>query len=152
VFVFLAASASQAQVPAGAGLLSGTQRMKVQGCPKDSGPIDVLVVLNNDGSWGANAGSDGFSGTSTTRGRVTRLSFDAESLAELESGLEEIASELCEEPITISTLKITQALLKVSKRGDRAKLQLKVKGTGSGSSSGRGTYRATAVGDWQNPI
>ena len=53
-------------------------------------------------------------------------------------------------PVTLTSLAITQSQLKINKRGDRAKLQLKASGTGSSAAgSGSGKYRYKATGAWQ---
>jgi len=149
-FVLAIATAASAQVPAGSGTLAGGDRLKVEGCGKDSGAISVAFTLGGNGTWTANVAGDVYGGSSTTSGRVTSLTFDAASQSLLDSALEEAASDLCEDDVTINSLTLTQAKLKVSKRGDRAKLQVKARGTGvSSEGSGNGKYRLKATGTWQ---
>ena len=143
-------SAAIAQVPAGSGTLSGGERLKVSGCGKESGGISVAFTLAANGSWTANVGGSMYAGTSTTAGRVTTLTLSGPSLALLDGSLEDWASDLCDDDVTVSSLTITQAQLKVGKRGDRAKLQVKARGTGTSSEgSGDGKYRLKATGAWQ---
>ena len=142
----LAASAS-AQVPAGSGTLSGPETLKIQRCAKGRGNPSVAVVLNADGTFTIGAA---YAGTSTTAGRVTTLSLDTNSRNTLETALEANASNACGTPVTLTSLAITQSQLKINKRGDRAKLQLKASGTGSSADgSGSGKYRYKATGAWQ---
>ena len=141
----LAAGAGAQTVPAGSGMLSGGERLKASGCGKVSEPTTVAFTLMSDGTW--NAGE--FTGTSSTNGRVVSLTLDAESLEEMDDLLEESASELCEDDVTINTLAVATARLKVNKRRTSAKLQLKVVGTGmSSGGSGTGGFRLKAGGAW----
>jgi len=146
----LAASANAQTVPAGSGTLTGKQRIGASGCGNDSGPTSVVVNLAANGTFSANANGDTYAGTSTTMGRVTRLTLDMGSQFLLESVLEDDASNLCEEAVDITSLTVTQATLKVNKRQTAAKLQVKANGTGTSTSgSGRGKFALKAVGPWQ---
>jgi hypothetical protein len=145
----LATNANAQTVPAGSGTLTGKQRIGASGCGNDSGSASVTVNLAADGTFSANANGDTYAGTSTTMGRVTRLSLDAGSLFLLEAVLEDDASALCDEAVDITALTPTQAMLKVNKRQTAAKLQVKANATGTSTSgSGRGKFRLTAVGAW----
>jgi hypothetical protein len=147
----LAASANAQTVPAGSGTLTGKQRIGASGCGNDSGPSSVTVNLAADGTFSANANGDTYAGTSTTMGRVTRLTLDMGSKFLLESVLEDDSSDLCGEAVDIDSqsLTLTQATLKVNKRQTAAKLQLKAAATGtSASGDGKGKFRLTAVGAW----
>lgn len=147
--MFLAASAAHAQVPAGSGTLSGSERLKVKTCGKDGGSISIAFTFAANGAWTANVNGDAFAGTSTTTGRVARLTFDAGSLTLLDAALESFATDLCEETVAITSLSVNQATLKVNKRGTRAKLALTASGTGTGTVTATGTYRIKASGAWQ---
>jgi hypothetical protein len=146
----LAASANAQTVPAGSGTLTGKQRIGASGCGNDSGPASVAVNLAANGAFSANANGDTYAGTSTTSGRVTSLTLDAGSQFLLEAVLEADASLLCEETVNITSLSVTQAMLKVNKRQTAAKLQVKARATGTSTSgSGTGKFRLKAVGPWQ---
>lgn len=146
----LFSSVAFAQVPAGSGTLTGSDRIRASGCGGETSSLSVAFTLAGDGSWTADVDGEDFAGTSTTAGRVTRLTFSGPSLALLELGLEDSASELCDDTITINSLTVTQAQLKVSKRGDRAKLQIKARAAGTSSEgNGTGKFRAKATGAWQ---
>ena len=106
LFAALQAGA-QTVVPAGAGTLSGTQRLKASGCGKDTGAVSVPFTLVADGTWSADLDGDVYTGTSQTRGRVVRLSFDAASQAELVAELADEASSLCQDTVTISSLSVS---------------------------------------------
>jgi hypothetical protein len=145
----LAASANAQTVPAGSGTLTGSQRIGASGCGNDSDSVSVTVNLAANGTFSANANGDTYAGSSTTMGRVTRLSLDAGSRFLLEDVLEDDATVLCEEAVDITSLTPTQATLKVNKRQTAAKLQVKASGTGTSTSgSGKGKFRLTAVGPW----
>jgi hypothetical protein len=147
ISVLFAASA-QAQT-AGSGTLTGTQRLKASGCGKDSAPVSVAMSLAGDGAWTATAGDDDFAGTSTTSGRTASLAFDGASTALLDSALEILVSGLCDDDVSINSISVTTARLKVNKRQTSAKLRVKVVGTGTSSEgSGTGTYRIKASGPW----
>jgi hypothetical protein len=144
--LFFVASSAAAQVPAGSGTLSGPERLKVTGCPKGVATPSVGVTLAADGAFTIGTA---YSGTSTTLGRVTRLTLDAPSLALFDTTLEVNASNVCGIPVTVNSVVITQAMLKISKRGNRAKLQIKASGAGtSAEGSGNGKYRLKATGAW----
>jgi len=145
----LAASANAQTVPAGSGTLTGKQRIGASGCGNDSGPVSVTVNLDANGAFSTNVNGDTYAGTSTTMGRVTRLTLDMGSQFLLEAVLEDDASVLCDEAVDITSLTPTQAMLKVNKRQTAAKLQVKANATGTSTSgSGRGKFRLTAVGPW----
>lgn len=146
VFLGCIAFASAAFAQAGSGTLSGPESLKIQRCAKGRANPSVAVAVNANGAFTIGA----YAGTSTTTGRVTQLSLDQGSLALLESALESNASNACGTAVSMTSLSITQSTLKVNKRGDRAKLQLKASGTGTSSQgSGTGKYRFTATGGWQ---
>ena len=148
LFVYLGciAFASAAFAQAGSGTLSGPESLKIQRCAKGRANPSLAVAVNANGAFTIGA----YAGTSTTTGSVTQLSFDQGSLALLESALEGNASNACGTAVSLTSLSITQSTLKVNKRGDRAKLQLKASGTGTSSQgSGTGKYRFKATGAWQ---
>jgi hypothetical protein len=147
--LFLAASAAHAQVPAGSGTLSGSERLKVKTCGKDGGAISIAFSFDANGAWTANVNGDVYSGTSSTTRRVAQLTLGSGSLALLDASLESFATDLCEEPVAVTSLSVTKATLKVNKRGTRAKLAMKAAGTGTGSVTATGTYRIKASGSWQ---
>ncbi|HEY8119684.1 MAG TPA: hypothetical protein VII78_00060 [Myxococcota bacterium] len=145
-----ATSAAAQTVPAGSGTLNGGQRIQASGCGKDTDSMSVALNLAANGTWTATVDGDDFSGTSSSSGRVTTLTLDGGSLAELGEELEEEATELCEESVAITSLSVTQAQLKLNKRRTMAKLQLKASGTGMTSGgSGTGKFRLKANGAWQ---
>jgi hypothetical protein len=146
----LATQASAQTIPAGAGTLDGGDRLRVPGCGRQGGPVSVDFALAADGAWTAAAGDETYSGSSTQlTPRLARLTLDAESAAELQDELASEASELCEQEVTIGALRHVAAL-KVSKRGDRARLHLRARAFGSGASGerGPGLYRLRAGGAW----
>ena len=148
LFVFLGciAFASAAFAQAGSGTLSGPESLKIQRCAKGRASPSVAVALGANGDFTIGA----YAGTSTTTGRVTQLSLNQVSLALLDTALETNASNACGAAVTLTSLTITQSTLKVNKRGERAKLQLKASGTGtSAQGTGSGKYRFTATGAWQ---
>jgi hypothetical protein len=148
LFVLLGCIAfgSAAFAQAGSGTLSGPESLKIQRCAKGRANPSVAVALAANGAFTIGA----YAGTSTTIGRVTRLSLDQASLALLDSALETNASNACGTAVTLTSLTITQSTLKVNKRRDRAKLQLKARGTGTSSQgNGNGKYRFKATGPWQ---
>jgi hypothetical protein len=150
---WIVSSAAFAQVPAGSGTLTGSDRVKASGCGGETSSLSVAFTLAANGTWTADVDGEVFAGTSSNAGRVARLTFDGASLALLEAGLEDSAIELCEDDtIEIDSLTVTQAMLKVNKRGDRAKLQIKARASGTSSEgSGTGKFRAKATGAWQVP-
>ncbi len=146
----LATQASAQAVPDGAGTLAGRDRIRVPGCGRESGPINVDVTLAANGAWSADVGAVTYTGTSTqVNRRRARLTLDAGSLTALDTALEAEASAQCDEAVTISAL-TTRAALKVNKRQTRARLHFRVRATGStvGGNEGSGTYRIRARGDW----
>lgn len=146
----LAGQAGAETTLAGAGTLSGGERLRVPRCGRMAGPVSVDFALAPDGGWTAAVGDDAYAGSSTPIGRrLARLTLDAESLAELEATLAGDASALCDEEVSISRL-FHAAALKLSKRGDRARVYLRARAFGSSASGARGTglYQLRAGGAW----
>jgi len=134
---------------AGSGTVAGADRIKASGCGKESSPISIAVTIDGAGAWTADVGGDVLSGTSNTIGRSANLTLDQASLSLLDTVLEDLASQLCEETVSISSLGVTRARVKINKRQTSAKLSFKAIGTGtSASGSGAGSYRIKAKGAW----
>lgn len=146
------ASASLGQT-LGSGDLRGHTRLRIEGCGKARDPITSTFALFGAGQWSFDLAADTFlTGTSTTSGRVSTLALDAQgsSLATLAAHLGGDADQLCGTSVTINSLVITDANLKISKRGTRARLIFRASGTGvSSEGSSAGTYRLRAKGRWQ---
>jgi hypothetical protein len=144
----LTSAAATAQT-AGSGTVSGGERIKASGCGKESAPISVAVTVDGTGAWTANVNGDVFSGTSITTRRTANLTLDAGSLALLDTLLEDQVSGLCEETVSINSLAVTRARLKINKRQTGAKLAFRAVGSGTSTSgSGTGAYRIKARGTW----
>ena len=60
-----------------------------------------------------------------------------------------MASELCDDVVTVNALTVTKATLKLNKQQTTAKLQVAATATGSaGGSSGSGKYSLKGSGSW----
>jgi hypothetical protein len=145
------ATAASAQfAPGEGGALAGGERLRIPGCGRLGGAVALDMTLAPDGAWTIDTGASQYGGTSSalTR-RLLHLTFDAASLATLESKLESEAATLCEEPVTITALNANGAL-KLNKRRSHARLFLRARATGSTESGaeGSGLYRLRARGEW----
>jgi len=146
--LLLIAGGANAQ-SAGSGTLNGADRIKARGCGKETSALSVAFTLDGGGAWTATADGDVFSGTSTTSGRTTSLTLDGASQSLLGAVVEDLASDLCEDTVTVNSLGVTKARLKLNKRRTSAKLEFKAIGTGSSSAgTSTGSYRIKAKGAW----
>ena len=147
-------SVAFAAIPPGSGTLSGSEKVTVTRCGKDSGAANVDFAIASDGSWSATIDGNTYLGSSVANanGRIVQLTMGNGSFALFTQVMTDSASDLCGEVVGVSTLSITKALLKVNKRLTAAKLQLQAGASGSAASgSGHGKYQLKASGAWQVP-
>ncbi|MBM4382106.1 MAG: hypothetical protein FJ091_01930 [Deltaproteobacteria bacterium] len=144
------AGAANAQTGAqGIGTLSGGERLGVRGCGRTASPVTLAVTLNQAGAWSANDGTTTLTGTATALSRpVLSLTLDSASLAAFETALESEASDLCDEAVAISSLRV-RSVLKINKRETFAKMRAHAVGQGtSASGSGAVQYKLRVRGAW----
>jgi hypothetical protein len=147
--LFAFASAAHAQsVPAGSGTLPFKEKLKTPcGGFADAGTL--VLVLNANETWSAEAPAGNFAGTMTpldARGRSWRLDFDGPSLAAYEAYLEDEATDLCSSPVSISNLALS-LVVKMGKNGTQASATLKASATGVAALfAGNGKHQLEAKG------
>jgi hypothetical protein len=133
------------------GILSGKEKAKVQRCGSEKGSLTWDAELQQNGDWSAFDGVNTFTGTSTATGKggKNNLSFDAPSLALFISTLESRATSACGPAITVTAQQQKKFQLKVNKKATKAKVLLRYKFLGqAGGQDGKGSYAASAKGDW----
>ena len=151
----LLAGTAQAQpVPAGSGVLSGPESLKVgPGCGKDAFVLPATVSLAANRTWSATTPEGTYSGTATpasSNGRKWIFTFSGPSLAKLRDVMEAWATDLCDGyDVTIDTLEIVTTTFKVNKLGNEAAVKFKATATGhTVLGDGKGTYKTKLTGPW----
>jgi len=140
----------------GTAVLAGRAKLKVQSCGKatDAAVVDVIVAA--DGAWTIDDGMATYAGTGLMLGKAGRklaLTLDESSLASLVATLEADAGTLCGVAVTATGVTMRKALLKVNRKGTRARLVVLLKGLGTtdDGTSGKAKYRVIATGPWIGP-
>ncbi|HEY5625319.1 MAG TPA: hypothetical protein VIT93_02405 [Dehalococcoidia bacterium] len=140
-----------AAMPEGSGVLTGTQRLRVKGCGKDTQPFTISLALDAVGDWSGVEGPRNFSGvyTPNAKGNRADLFFDGVSEALFVDQMESWAGILCNGTVVADTATRRKGRLAVKARKGTAKLTVKYKfvGTGPGG-SGRATYKFKVTGAW----
>jgi hypothetical protein len=138
-------------MPVGSGVLTGTQRLRVKGCGKDTQPFTMTLGLTALGDWAAVEGPRSYAGTYTPnrKGNRADLFFDGASEPLFVDQMESWASLLCEGTVVATTATRRKGRLKVNARKGIATLSVKYKLRGSGPGGpGKATYRFKVRGPW----
>jgi hypothetical protein len=145
---------TSAAFASGTGTFIGADRLQVTRCGSDPNPQTVDFTLTPSGGWTAIVGGNTYTGTSTasSSGRNVTLALDGPSFALLTQVLVTQASQLCNEIVSVTTLAVTRATLKLNKANTAAKLRVRAMAAGTAASgTGRGKYDLKVSGPWVAP-
>jgi hypothetical protein len=149
VILLLSAGVTSTVWAAGSGTLVGAEKFKVSKCGSFTAGGNAVIAIAANGAFSANVGGNLYTGTATTVGRNITFVLDANSLALFSAVLADEASDLCEESVTVNSLTVTKATLKLNKTQTAAKLQFAATGAGSAASgTGTGKYSLKGAGSW----
>src|SRR5512134_2969726 len=87
----------------GSASLAGVSKLVVRGCGTERATFSGSLLVQEDGTWTAQGGDDGFAGTYTASGRTGRrlvLTFDGPSQAAFIASIEEDVTIACESTAT----------------------------------------------------
>lgn len=138
--------------PEGTGVIDFKEKFKAKGCGGFKDEALLTVVANGDGTWSASAPAGDFSGTmmaGDAKGKKWLLFFDGGSFDDYFDYLEEVATELCFTPVSITFLEFKKFELKFNKDRSLAKLKLKTKAEGTTAfGPGKGSHALKGKGDF----
>jgi hypothetical protein len=137
----------------GSGALAARSVLRIKGCGTRTGSFGLVALANGDGTWSAqDTAGTGYAGTYTmlgSTGRKLDLQFDASTMTAFVSSLSADAADLCGLPVTVTSSMRKKFLLRINRRGTRAKLVLVYVFTGSaGGRQGSARYQLRAAGPW----
>jgi hypothetical protein len=134
---------------AGHASFSTNEKLKVSKCGSDSGGVGVDFTLAGDGTWTAVSSGNTYTGTSVVAGKSIALTMDANSRAILAAEIADNASDLCDDFVTVTSLTVTKAMLKLNKSQTAAKVQFAATAAGSASGvTGSAKYALKGSGTW----
>ena len=147
-FVFSAAAWSEV----GQGSLAGSEKFKVSRCGKEGGPTSVDLSLAANNTFSLVTEGRTYTGTYSGTGNAFTFSLDQASIQQFGDVMAGNASDLCDAAVTVGSVSVRSASLKLNKSHTAAKLKFSATGTGSANGvSGTASFKLKAGGNWGAP-